>query len=68
MILWASHRLRSVTTGLKMAAQQWIWPHFGSPSTCYNDKVIAKLNVVVMWDCCVTVQEIAEWVGVWVLV
>ena len=43
-MLWASHRLRRGTTGLKMTAHRW-------PSTSRNDQVIAaEVNTVVMRD------------------
>ncbi|XP_068201628.1 histone-lysine N-methyltransferase SETMAR-like [Palaemon carinicauda] len=39
-------------------------PRSGRPSTCRNDQVIAKVNVLVMRDFRVTIREIAEEVGI----
>ncbi|XP_076058551.1 protein GVQW3-like [Oratosquilla oratoria] len=39
-------------------------PRSGRPSTCRNDLVIAKVNAVMMRDRRVTIQEIAEEMGI----
>ncbi|XP_049792479.1 protein GVQW3-like [Schistocerca nitens] len=39
-------------------------PHSGRPLTCRNDQVIAKVNAEVMWNCRVTIREIAEQVTI----